>query len=279
MQLDAGRAEKALMPLCDKTGFSLVELAAGIVKVANANMGQGIRVVSVERGHDPRDFTLLAFGGAGPLHACELARELTIPRVLIPIYPGVFSALGMVVADIKHEFVLTRRMNPDEDTTQVFDSLECTARTVLQQEGILPEKMVLERYIDARYVGQSYEIRVPARHACTRFHEAHKTLYGYSDPSSPVEYVNFRVVGIGKQKKITLKTIEKSQGPPPIKEKRLVFFHDFIETPVYRRESLGQGDRLQGPAVIEEMESTLLLPPGWLLHVDQFGNILVEVKE
>jgi N-methylhydantoinase A len=279
MELHADRAEKALTPLCEKTGFSLVELASGIIKVANANMCQGIRVVSVERGHDPRDFTLLAFGGAGPLHACELARELAIPRVLIPIYPGVFSALGMVVADIKHEFVLTKRMSPEEDSGPVFDSLEHKARTVLQQEGISPEKMVLERYIDVRYVGQSYEIRVPAQHADARFHQAHNTLYGYSDSSSPIEYVNFRVVGIGKQEKIRLKKIKKSRDSPSMKEKRMVFFHEFMKTPVYRRESLGYGDRLEGPAVIEEMESTLLLPPDWFLQVDAFGNMMVEVAE
>jgi N-methylhydantoinase A len=277
--LDVGRAEKALAPLCEKTGFSLIELASGIVQVANANMCQGIRVVSVERGYDPRDFVLLAFGGAGPLHACELASDLAIPKVLIPVYPGVFSALGMVVADIKHEFVLTRRMSPDEDTRPVFGPLETKAVEILQNEGVPPEKMVLERYIDVRYVGQSYEIRIPAENAGSLFHEAHTALYGYADPSSPVEFVNFRVVGIGKQEKITLKKIEKSLGKPPAKGRRPVFFGEFVDTPVYERETLNYQDTLEGPAVIEEMESTLLIPPGWSCTIDTYGNILVEVVE
>lgn len=279
MILDADKAKNALIPLCEKTGLSLIELASGIVRVANASMCQGIRVVSVERGHDPRDFALLAFGGAGPLHACELAAELSIPRVLIPVYPGVFSALGMVVADIKHEFVLTRRMDPEEDTEPVFRLLENKAKTALESEGVSPQTMVLERYIDVRYIGQSYEIRVPACNACVAFHEAHNTLYGYADPSSPVEFVNFRVVGIGKQEKITLKKIAQTENPPPVKEERPVYFTEFIQTPVYERKTLRYGDCLQGPAIIEEMESTLLIPPGWSLRVDEFGNCMVEAVE
>lgn len=275
--LNPSMAEKALISLGEKTGFSLIELASGIVQVANANMCQGIRVVSVERGHDPRDFVLLAFGGAGPLHACELASELAIPKVLIPVYPGVFSALGMVAADIKHEFVLTRKMNPDEDTRPVFEPLETKAVEILKAEGVLPEKRVLERYIDVRYVGQSYEIRIPAENAVSLFHEAHATLYGYADPSSPVEFVNFRVVGIGKQDKITLKKIQKSKKKPEARVRRPVFFGEFIDTPIYERKTLRYQDTLEGPAVIEETESTLLIPPGWSCVVDPYGNILAEV--
>ena len=277
MVLNATLAEKSMESLCRKTGFTLLEVASGIVKVANANMCQGIRVVSVERGHDPRDFTLLAFGGAGPLHACELARELSIPKVLIPVYPGVFSALGMVVADIKHEFVLTRRMSPDEDTRKVFEELERKAVKTLKKEGVLQDRILLQKYIDTRYVGQSYELRIPAENAVQKFHEAHQKMYGYSDVTSPVEFVNFRVVGTGKQEKIRLEPIEKTKRAPGIKEVRDVFFHDFVKTPVYRRELLKYKDCIQGPAVIEEMESTVLLPPDWGLTVDLYGNLLLEV--
>lgn len=274
MILDRKLAEQSMAELCEKTGFPLVELASGITKVANANMCQGIRVVSVERGHDPRDFVLLAFGGAGPLHACELARELSIPKVLIPVYPGVFSALGMVTADIKHEFVVTKRMSPEGNTEKVFEGLERKAVTVLEQEGVSRDVTVLQRFIDTRYVGQSYELRVPAEGAVQKFHEAHKKMYGYSDRESPVEFVNFRVVGIGKQEKIALNPIKKARGGPDIKEVRDVFFDDFVKTPVYRREILQYNHVIEGPAVIEETESTILIPPGWCVHVDAYGNLL-----
>jgi len=277
MVLDVTLAEKSMESLCRKTGFTLLEVASGIVRVANANMCQGIRVVSVERGHDPRDFVLLAFGGAGPLHACELARELSIPKVLIPVYPGVFSALGMVVADIKHEFVLTRKMSPDEDTRKVFEELEKKAVKTLKKESVLQDRILLQKYIDTRYVGQSYELRIPAENAVQKFHEAHQKMYGYSDVASPVEFVNFRVVGTGKQEKIRLEPIEKTKRTPDIKEVRDVFFCDFVKTPVYRRELLKYNDCIQGPAVIEEMESTVLLPPDWGLTVDLYGNLLLEV--
>jgi N-methylhydantoinase A len=277
MVLNAKLARQSMEPLCRKTGFDLLKLASGIIRVANATMCQGTRVVSVERGHDPRDFVLLAFGGAGPLHACELAAELSIPKVLIPVYPGVFSALGMVAADIKHEFVLTRRMSPEQDTRTVFEELKQKALNVLKKEGVSTQDTVIEQYIDARYVGQSYELRIPAENAVQKFHEAHQRMYGYSDRSSPVEYVNFRVVGIGKQEKIALRKIEKRKGEPPVKEVRDIYFDKFVKTPVYRRENLRWNDFIEGPAVIEEMESTVLIPPDWCISVDEYGNLLGEI--
>lgn len=277
MELDISLAEKSMKDICNKTGFDILEVASGIVKVATANMCQGIRVVSVERGHDPRDFVLLAFGGAGPLHACELAHELAIPRVLIPVYPGVFSALGMVVADIKHEFAITKRMTPKEDTSKIFKELEHKAVTVLKKEGVSDNDIVLQRFIDARYIGQSYELRVPADNAVSNFHKAHNTMYGYKDYSAPVEFVNFRVVGIGKQEKISLKKIKKSAKDPSIKEVREIFFDKMMKTPVYIRENLSWGDYITGPAIIEEMESTVCIPPGWSCTVDEYGNLLCEV--
>lgn len=270
-------AEKSLTGLCEKTGFDLIGLASGIIKVANANMCQGIRVVSVERGHDPRDFVLLAFGGAGPLHACELAEELSIPNVLVPVYPGVFSALGMVVADIKHEFVITKRIKPGKDTTHIFKELEAKALNTLKKEGVSNSKIVLQRFIDARYCGQSYELRVPAENAVDAFHDAHQKMYGYADRGSPVEFVNFRVTGIGKQEKISLKKIEKTRRDPPVKEVRDIFFDGFLKTPVYKRETLRYKDCIEGPAVVEEMESTVLLPPKWRITVDEYGNLREEV--
>lgn len=277
MEPDISLAEKSMKDICNKTGFDILEVASGIVKVATANMCQGIRVVSVERGHDPRDFVLLAFGGAGPLHACELAHELAIPRVLIPVYPGVFSALGMVVADIKHEFAITKRMTPKEDTSKIFKELEHKAVTVLKKEGVSDNDIVLQRFIDARYIGQSYELRVPADNAVSNFHKAHNTMYGYKDYSAPVEFVNFRVVGIGKQEKISLKKIKKSAKDPSIKEVREIFFDKMMKTPVYIRENLSWGDYITGPAIIEEMESTVCIPPGWSCTVDEYGNLLCEV--
>ena len=277
LTLNTDLARKAMDALCDRTGFDLVELASGIIRVANANMCQGIRVVSVERGHDPRDFVLLAFGGAGPLHACELAQELSIPRVFIPVYPGVFSALGMVSADIKHEFVLTRKMSPEQDTRIIFEDLERKAVDILEREGVSKDRMVLQQFIDTRYCGQSYELRIPADNAVQRFHQTHHAVYGYSDETSPVEFVNFRVVGIGTQQKIELPRVEKGRGTPSAREVRAVFFGEFMETPIYERDGLKGGHCIEGPAVIDEMESTVLIPPGWKMTVDEYGNLLGEV--
>lgn len=277
LTLNVNLAKKAMDVLRERTGLDPIELASGIIKVANANMCQGIRVVSVERGHDPRDFVLLAFGGAGPLHACELASELSIPRVLIPVYPGVFSALGMVAADIKHEFVVTRKMSPEQDTGPVFDDLEKKAVGVLKKEGVSEDRVMLQRFIDTRYCGQSYELRIPAENVVQRFHQAHHALYGYSDETAPVEFVNFRVVGIGRQQKIALPRVEKGRGEPLPGETRTCFFGEFVETPVFERDILQSGHCLKGPAVIDEMESTILIPPGWRMTVDDHGNLLGEV--
>ncbi len=277
MVLNRELAAHSMKVLGDKTGLDLLEVASGIVEVTNANMYQGVRVVSVERGNDPRDFVLLAFGGAGPLHACELAQELSIPRVLIPVYPGVFSALGMVVADIKHEVALTKRMGPDGDSERVFRGLEEKVLQTLREEGVPEEKISLRKFIDVRYVGQSYELRVPAENAVQNFHEAHKRVYGYSDGLSPVEFVTFRAVGIGSQERIALKRIENTKGDPEVKEVRDVFFDDFEKTKIYRREKLRCHDCIPGPAVVEESESTILVPPRWCVTADEYGNLFMEV--
>ena len=204
MVLDRDAALTAVAEIAERLGSTVEEAALGIVRVANANMEAAIRVISVERGHDPRLFTLVAFGGAGPLHACELAGALRIPRVLVPSTPGVLSALGMLTADVLKDYVQTVMVSSGEASGKVepvFAELEQRGRDDLRREGIEPERVVIERYLDLRYVGQSYELLVPydgdLDEVITRFHQAHDRRFGYSDPGERVQVVNVRLKARG----------------------------------------------------------------------------------
>jgi N-methylhydantoinase A len=292
MRLDMERALEAVSRIAQRLGSTVEEAALGIIRIANANMEAAIRVISVERGCDPRDFTLVAFGGAGPSHACELASALRIPRVLIPTTPGVLSALGTLIADTLKDYVRTV-MVPIEEAQDVVLStlaaLEVQGRSDLAQEGVPADKMVIERYLDLRYVGQSYELTIPFEgdmlRAANDFHAAHERRFGYSDPNERVQVVNVRLKARGvatsppleRQEVVSGKTVE------PVMTRRVVFAQMdspvTYEVPIYERTDLQPGSVFTGPAIIMQYDTTTVVPPEWSGRVDAVSNIILEFTE
>jgi N-methylhydantoinase A len=243
-----------------------VAAAAGIVRVANANMERAIRLVSVERGHDPRDFALVAFGGCGGLHACEMAQELGIRTVIVPDYAGALSALGMLLADNVRDYaagVLNR-----SDLEGVFRGLERTARRDMRGSA-------LSRFADLRYAGQSYELTVPweASDPARPFHAEHHRVYGYSDPARPIEVVTARVRAVSVH---SLKPVPGRLKRAPGRGKRgmrsIYTGGRFRPTPVFKRAEV---TRANGPALIIDYGSTTLVGPGWSVLRDAHGSLVL----
>ncbi len=281
MTLDLSRAQDAARPLADSLHLSVAEVAEGVVRVANANMERAIRVVSVERGHDPRDFSLLAFGGAGGMHACEIADALEMKTVIVPRQAGVLSALGMLVADVTKDYSASVLKRANELTTKDLDAryqplLKVAARD-LAKEGFAGKKAKCTRWIDVRYVGQSYEITLPyAVGYRAAFDRVHGRTYGYSNPDRPVEVVNIRVVAAGLAAKPRLPRAKqlKASKPKPSAIRPARFNGKSWKTPTYQWEQLAAGARASGPAVIMGAEATAVIPPGWAFHVDRMGNVI-----
>ena len=287
MHLDEERASDVMSTIAQRLNTSATEAALGILRIANANMEAAIRVISVERGGDPRQCTLVAYGGAGPLHACELAETLHIPQVLIPATPGVLSALGMLIADTLKDYVRTV-MTPAEEAQEIVLStladLMQRGRTALEREGIAGSQIVLEPSVDLRYIGQSYELTIPFTdipHAIENFHSTHERRFGYCDYGERVMVVNVRLKARGVSTLHVLNTHENSTGTPatPLTTRTVVFAnlaHSLPhEVPVYRRETLQRGDTWQGPAIITQYDTTTVVPPAWQFTVDTFGNLLL----
>lgn len=291
MRLDAGRASEAVSRIALRLGTSLEEAALGIIRIANANMEAAIRVISVERGGDPRLFTLVAFGGAGPLHACELAAALRIPRVLIPATPGVLSALGMLVADTLKDYVrtvMTLAEEAQDVVSSAFIALEEQGRHDLVQEGIAAEQVVIERYLDLRYKGQSYELTIPftddIRQAVNDFHSTHERRFGYSDPRERVQVVNVRLKARGLTARPVPPQPETTDAAvEPLMTREVVFanVHGVVKhaVPVYERSSLRAGATISGPAIIIQYDTTTVLPPGWHGRVDAVRNLIIEAGD
>lgn len=278
MRLDEARARQALSRMRGAGGFASVEdLADGIVRVVNAGMESALRRVSVERGHDPRMFTLVAFGGAGPLHACSLASALGIRRVLVPLAPGALSALGILDADLRREFSRTVMLAPSSSQiARVFRELEAEARETFRAEGARPQ---LSRSADLRYQGQGFEMRIDwSADAVARFHGLHARTYGYADHTRAVEVVTLRVQAVGRMARPKLKRQPLIRGDG--RDARIgahgVFEEDrWRRGGLYDRSRLRPGDRIAGPAVIVELSATTYVPGGWTLTVDAFGNLLL----
>ncbi|GAC1475324.1 MAG: hydantoinase/oxoprolinase family protein [Ktedonobacteraceae bacterium] len=292
MQLKRERAESVLDDIAQRLETSREAAALGIIRIANANMEAAIRVISVERGCDPRDFTLVAFGGAGPLHACELAAALRVPRVLIPTTPGVLSALGMLIADTLKDYVRTV-MVPAEQAQEVvrpiIAELEEQGRSDLAQEGIPPEKISIERYLDMRYVGQSYELTIgfegDIARAANDFHIAHERRFGYSDPNERVQVVNVRVKarGLITHPELESRELVRDSVARPIMTRDITFDDAsrpvYQGVPVYERQDLLPGMAIAGPAVITQYDTTTVVPPMWTIQVDVIGNLIIEISE
>ena len=278
--------------ICEPLGLDVVEASSSIVEIANSMMANILRMVSVERGYDPRSFTLIAFGGAGPMHACALAEELEIPLIVVPVNPGLFSALGLLVSDVVHSYLravmrTVNRTSPS-DLEAVFKELENEGRRNLEEDGFTLDKMVFLREFDARYIGQSYELTVQApsivseetlRQVVDLFHKKHASIYGYAAKDEAVELVNVRLRAVGMMAKPALRSHAEKETEPPrgsIIEKREVFFEDFdmyVESPVYVKEKLRSGNRIEGPAIVEQYDSTIVLYPKWIAKLDEFKNL------
>jgi N-methylhydantoinase A len=258
---------------------SVEVFADGIIRLAEATMGKALRRISVERGHDPREFTLVSFGGAGPLHACALAHSLNIPRVMIPCFPGALSALGIFMADIVREYSKTVMLPVDHANLEGhFRQLEQRGGREMKVEGL---RGAVLRSLDIRYVGQGYELNIEAgKNAAARFHEAHRRRYGYADPERPVEVVNLRVRVVAVTKAIHFPRIplRRGNGRRAILKKRMVYFEGRpYRAPVYDRSRLVPGDAFRGPAVVVEYSATSAIPPRCLVCVDEYQNLIVEV--
>ncbi len=296
MRLDRAAAEAAIARQVGRPlGLSLERAAYGIVRIANANMERAIRVSSAERGYDPRDFTLVAFGGAGPLHAAALARALGFPQVLVPEVPGAFSALGLLVADIRHDFVRSRLVRADAlspaDLGALFDELEAAGLAQLREDGLAEAEMALLRSADLRYVGQAYEVNVPVAsgpvsartmaEVVGRFHEEHQRMFAHAAPHEPVEFVSIRVTAVGRIPAPSIRRVPApaSVAPPVPHERRPVYFEEgdgFLECPVYERSGLAAGMFVPGPAIVEQMDSTTLVHPEQRFRVDEFRHLIIE---
>jgi N-methylhydantoinase A len=297
MRLDADAAHRAITRVAEPLHISVLETAAGIVEIANASMVAAIHLVSTQRGHDPREFALVAFGGAGPLHANALADELRIPLAIIPRSPGLTSALGLLHADVEHDSTLTQIQRFGEidlsALNMLYAELRERGRAALEREGVTAGAMEFIPSMDVRYVGQSYELRVPVPggapgqrvrlNATTLdlvlegFHAEHRRVYGHASPEEPAELVNVRLTAVGRTTKPSPPYLPAQVGPvdAALRTRRSVYFAPggFVDCAVYDRYRLGAGARVPGPAIIEELDSTVCLHPGYVATVDEWGNL------
>ena len=284
--------------VADKMGISLEEAASGMVRIVNANMAKGISGNSVERGYDLREFALITMGGAAALHAARIAKELNRARVIVPPMSGNFSAVGLVVADIQHDYVRTlAKKAPEIDPGELlalFKDMENEGINQLREEKVPDENMEITWSADLRYEGQSWELNAPIeaadsldpdgmRRIADDFHALHHQVYSYAEPDGVVEFVNLRVRVIGKNPTLSL----QRESPKPVvmdggwKEMRNVYFEGpgWREIPIYEREALQPGARIRGPGIIEETISTTLIPPQFAGSIDEFRNIIIEQEK
>ncbi|MFP4310343.1 MAG: hydantoinase/oxoprolinase family protein [Desulfococcaceae bacterium] len=286
MALDEEKLAAHFDEMAKRAGLSPVELAEGVLAVANTAMERAIRVISVERGFDPRNFALFAFGGAGGLHAVSLARMLNIPEVFIPRNPGVLSAIGMLMADVIKDYSQTVMAAAADRNAlaESFRPMEDKARIEMVEEGVAAEAVLLERLLDMRYQGQSYEIIVPfGEDYIEDFHRLHETMHGYANRDNAVEVVNVRLRARGvPEKPAHVRSEPAGETPDPealLGERRVVFDgHRFIAR-VVDRGKLRAGNRLRGPAILVEYTSTIVIPPKAGARVDEFENLLIRVNE
>jgi len=268
-------AKQAVGVIAERLRMNLKETAEGIIKLANLNMAKAVMTVSVERGRDPREHTLIAFGGAGPIHCCDLAEELEINHIIVPVHAGIFSAYGLLVADITRTFSLPV-LSTNKPLEPYFDEIRKMASKSMRKEGF--HDYVLREYVDARYKGQSFELRIPYEKLAdmkSRFSEKHKEVYGYSS-TDEIEIVNARVKAViatsGLKRR---RTKQNREVGTPIGYRKAWIKDVFIKIPIFSQEQLKLGTRGQGPSIIEEYDSTLVVNTGWNWKVYDYG---IELK-
>lgn len=285
------RARRAIdLHVAEPLGLDLLRAAAGILEIANVNMTGAVRVISVEKGEDPRHCTLFAFGGGGPLHAAEVAEAMGMRRVLVPAHPGLMSALGLLAADIRGDFSLTCLAPGGPEglaaIRAAFASLDARHLEWATAEGLLMSELRTEHALDLRYRGQSSELGIPlpdvpdeaSLSLCVAaFHQSHAERFGYAMPARGVEVVTARLVAVAARPAPPPEVVALASAPPLVGE-RSVWFRDtgFVQTPVLHRTALGPGTSVVGPAVIEQMDTTTIVPPGWTARADGRGNLLLD---
>jgi N-methylhydantoinase A len=288
LRVDVAAAERAIeRSIAGPLGLILPEAAARIVEVVNSNMAHALRMVSIERGRDPQEFSLVAFGGAGPVHAIALAEELQVPEVIVPPAPGAFSAVGLVASNLKRDYVRTLYADlgsiDPAHVAMVIAGMEQAGCAMLHAARVPSERQVLLRQADVRYRRQAYELTVPIAEGeitqatlndlATAFHARHEQIYGHANPAEPVQLVNLRLTALGRQPDLAL----ASRADPGKKREhhRDVWFvaMGFTATPVHWRDGVAPGTKVVGPAIIEAMDSTTVVPPGWHARVDELGYI------
>ena len=286
MALDESAAARVLERLAPQVGLDTTELAEGMLAIINARMADAMRTVTVKQGIDPREYALVAFGGAGPMHAAWLARELEIGEVIVPWSPGTFSAWGMLQTDMRHD-VVRSFYRPlaglsEQAVSEVLDALKVEGSTLLEQEGIAPSDHYVARSADMRYVGQEYTVNVSLGEQIDlgeiddSFHTAHRVRYGHSTPGAPVEFVNLRLAAFGRiaAQAPPFRPLD-DELDPSLGSRRIVFDGEAVETSVLLRDRLRPNSEYDGPTVIEEQSSTTVVPPGHTTRVDEFGNLLI----
>lgn len=301
IKLDIEASRRAIKEkIGDRLGMSVEAAAQGIIRIANANIERAVRISSAEKGFDPRMITMVAFGGAGPMHAAALGKAAGMPTVLVPGQPGVFSAVGLVMADIRHDFVQTRILRGDEITPtvlkEIYADLEKLGRSALDADAVPVAKQNVTRTADVRYVGQAYEINVPVPDGeidqvttssiFDRFHALHNQFYAHCHPNKKIEFVSGRLTAVGSMSvppMTKFKSADAKGGGAPVKEgSHSVYFEeagDYVDTPIYFRETLSPGATLDGPAVVIQLDTTIIVHPGQTVTVDEHTNLLIATGE
>ena len=286
MTLDEEATARAIHSVASQIGLNDITLAEGMLSIINAKMADAMRTITVAQGIDPREYSLLAFGGAGPMHAVWLAEELDMREVIVPFSPGTFSASGMLQTDVRHDlaFNFYRPLSEvgTETLAQAYAELVEEGRMALRAEGIPPEDMYFEFSSDMRYIGQEYSVNVRIGKEIkldeieTAFHQTYRVRYGHSTPGAPVEFVTLRVAALGVMKKKLAGFHPVQDGHDPVVDKRQVIFQGAPhEAPILKRQWIPVDKVYRGPHVIEEDSATTVVPPGYQSRVDQFGNILI----
>jgi N-methylhydantoinase A len=294
MELDEEAARKAVQTVAEPLGMSVEEAAEAIVEIVNENMHAALRVVSVERGHDPREFGLIGFGGAGPMHANALGRLIRSRSVIIPPTPGVMSAFGFLSSDIQNEFPETylkiAEETPATELKSRVEALVSQASEWLDGEGVAEDQRRFDLYADCRYYLQN--IQIPCRFELDdisgedstflrdQFEEAHSQRYNFELPDSPLEIATIRVIGRGTIKGVTLTESENGTGEDAsaaeLRKEQVFFGGEWMESPIYERGTLRPGNVIYGPAIVAQDDTTMVLEPGYAGTVDKFGNIRIE---
>jgi N-methylhydantoinase A len=293
LKLDVEAARTAIAGIGDALGVDETEAAAGVYRVVNANMAAALSVVSVQRGHDPREFVLVVAGGAGPIHAAEIARELEIPLILVPRESSVFCAVGMLISDLKHDYVRTYARDLDKidlgELSGLYREMAADARATLVGEGMPEGRIQVAFAADLRYVGQFNEVEVPSHgddgvtatvldEMVAAFHERHDTLYGYSMPGAAIELINLRVSARGVTDKPEFARAEHVGEDPSAahrSQRQAYFDGELIDVPVYDALRLANGNVVPGPAIVDQPTTTIVVPTGFQLVCDHYNNFLM----